>query len=296
MARVALIMDKSLRHIGLSGKSFVPMIIGFGCSVPAIMATRTLASPRDRQMTIMLVPFMSCSAKLPIYAVFAAAFFPGKPWLLMMVIYLLGIAVAILAGLLLNRTAFRGDSTPFLMELPPYRFPTLKTIGLNIWDRAKDFLTKAFTVIFLASIIIWFLQRFDFHLAMVDNSEDSILAALGKVIAPVFAPLGFGNWQATAALITGFSAKETVISTLSVLLSNGDVGGLPLALTNFFSPLAAFSFLCFCLLYMPCVAAFATGKRELKSWRKALEVGAFQTATAYIVAMIVYQVGSLAGF
>lgn len=295
MARVALIMDKALRHIGLSGKSFVPMIIGFGCSVPAIMATRTLASPRDRQMTIMLVPFMSCSAKLPIYAVFAAAFFPSKPWLLMMIIYLLGIGVAILAGLLLNRTAFRGDSTPFLMELPPYRFPTLRTIGLNIWDRAKDFITKAFTIIFLASIIIWFLQRFNFQLQMVDNSENSILSSLGKIIAPVFTPLGFGNWQATAALITGFSAKETVISTLSVLLSNGDVAGLPLALTNFFTPLAAFSFLCFCLLYMPCVAAFATGKRELKSWRKAIEVGLFQTATAYIVAMIVYQIGSLLG-
>lgn len=296
MARVALIMDKALRHIGLSGKSFVPMIIGFGCSVPAIMATRTLASPRDRQMTIMLVPFMSCSAKLPIYAVFAAAFFPQKPWLLMMIIYLLGIGVAVLAGLLLNRTAFRGDSTPFLMELPPYRFPTFKTISLNIWDRAKDFITKAFTIIFLASIIIWFLQRFNFRLEMVDSSEASILASLGKVIAPVFGPLGFDNWQAATALITGFSAKETVISTLSVLLSNGDVAGLPLALTNFFTPLAAFSFLCFCLLYMPCVAAFATGKRELKSWRKALEVGLFQTATAYVVAMIVYQIGSLLGF
>lgn len=288
MARVAFVMDKLLRKIGLSGRSFVPMLIGFGCSVPAVMATRTLPSHRDRKMTILLIPFMSCSAKLPIYALFTAAFFPKHTPLVMIGLYIIGMVCAILCGLLLRNTLFKGEPVPFVMELPAYRLPGVKTVLLHMWEKAKDFLVKAFTVIFLATIIIWLLQSFDFGLNLVEDSGNSILASLGKLLAPIFAPLGFGNWQATTALVTGLSAKEAVVSTLSVLIGEGSG-----ALHNFFTPLSAFSFLIFTLLYMPCVATLAAIKREFNSMKNALLMMLFQTSVAWIVAFLVYQIGML---
>lgn len=292
MARVAFIMDKLLRKIGLSGKSFVPMLIGFGCSVPAIMSTRTLGSERDRKMTILLTPFMSCSAKLPIYAVFSAAFFPQNPALLMMVLYVTGILVAIICGLLMKNTLFTGNPVPFVMELPPYRMPSPKSVLLLIWQRAKDFMMKAFTVIFIASLAIWALQTFDFRFNVVEDSSRSILAFIGQSVAPLFAPLGFGDWRASTALITGFTAKEAVVSTLAVLLGTS-ITELPASLSSLFTPLSAFSYLIFTLLYTPCVAAIAAVKRELGSGLGALGVVAFQTGVAYIVSLLVYQIGSI---
>ncbi len=291
MARVAFVMDKLLRKIGLSGRSFVPMLIGFGCSVPAIMAARTLPSERDRKMTIVLAPFMSCSAKLPIYAVFTAAFFSRGQALVMITLYVLGITVAILSGLLLKKTVFKGNSVPFLMELPTYRFPSPKNVFLHMWDKAKGFIRRAFTVIFLATVVIWFLQSFDWSFDMVEDSSKSILASIGSSLAPVFAPLGFGDWRASTALLTGFTAKEAVVSTLSVLTTGGDASGLQ----SIFSPLTAFSFLCFTLLYMPCVAAFAASKRELGSMKAAIGAAAYQTGAAWIIAFIVYQGGRILG-
>ena len=258
MARVAFVMDKLLRKIGLSGRSFVPMIIGFGCSVPAIMATRTLPSERDRKMTIMLTPFMSCSAKLPIYAMFTAAFFPKYGALVMTALYFTGIIVAIIYALILNHTKFKGEPVPFVMELPNYRLPGIKNVGRLIWDKAKDFITRAFTIIFLASIVIWFLQTFDLRLNVVEDSKNSMLALVGSVIAPIFKPLGFGNWKISTALITGFTAKESVVSTLTVLF-----GGTTVALYTAFDLKTAIVFLVFTLLYTPCVAAIASVKREL---------------------------------
>ena len=283
MARIAFVMDKLLRKIGLSGRSFVPMIIGFGCSVPAIMATRTLPSERDRKMTVLLTPFMSCSAKMPIYAFFAAGFFPGKSALVMTILYFTGIVVGIAFAWILDHTTFRGEPVPFVMELPNYRFPSAKSVGRLIWDKAKDFLTRAFTIIFLATIIIWFLQRFDTHLNIVTDSKESILALIGSLIAPIFAPLGFGNWKISTALITGFMAKESVVSTLTVLSA-----------IDLLTPFTAAVFLVFTLLYTPCVAAIASVKRELGG-KWAAGVAITQCVIAWIVALIVRLIGLAIG-
>ncbi len=296
MARVAFVMDKLLRKIGLSGRSFVPMLIGFGCSVPAVMATRTLASERDRKMTIMLTPFMSCSAKLPIYAMFTAAFFKENAALVMISLYILGMVVAILYGFVLKSTIFRGNPVPFVMELPAYRFPSGKSITLHMWEKAKDFLRKAFTVIFIATILIWFLQSFDFRLNPVANSENSMLAVVGSFLSPVFAPLGFSDWRASTALITGLTAKEAVVSTLAVLMNVNDPASLPPLLSQIFSPLSAFAFLCFTLLYMPCVAAFAAIRRELGSYVEAISNMVMQTGIAWLVAFLIFQVGTMMGY
>lgn len=292
MARVAFVMDKLLRKIGLSGRSFVPMLIGFGCSVPAIMSTRTLSSDRDRKMTILLTPFMSCSAKLPIYGMITAAFFPKSAGLVMAAIYLTGILVAILSGLLLKNTVFKGNSIPFVMELPAYRIPAAKSVILHMWEKAKDFIKKAFTIIFIASLAIWFLQSFDWGLNIVHDSSDSILASIGSVIAPIFKPLGFNDWRASTALLTGITAKEAVVSTLSVLTGATGEAQLSMALNNIFTPLSSYSFLVFTVLYMPCIAAFAATKRELGSFKEAVMTVSYQTLTAYVVATIIYQVGN----
>ena len=292
MARVAFVMDKLLRKIGLSGRSFVPMLMGFGCSVPAIMATRTLSSERDRKMTILLTPFMSCSAKLPIYAMFTLAFFPHHRALVMICLYVMGILIGIISGLVLKSTVFHGKPVPFVMELPNYRFPSMKTVLLLMWDKAKDFLLRAFTVIFVATIIIWFLQTFDTRLNVVESSADSLLAQIGRLISPIFAPLGFNDWRASTALITGFSAKEAVVSTLAVL-TGASTADLPSALATIFTPLAACSFLIFTLLYTPCVAAVNAVRREMGGARYALMVVLFQTGIAWIAAFAFYQLAGL---
>ena len=286
MARVAFVMDKPLRRIGLSGRSIVPMLIGFGCSVPAIMATRTVSSDRDRKMTILLTPYMSCSAKISIYAFFTAAFFPAHRALVMISLYLLGILIGILAALIMNKTAFRGKPVPFVMELPNYRMPGLKSVALLLWEKAKDFLQRAFTVIFLATIIIWFLQSFDTRLNVVSDSAQSLLALIGKGIAPIFAPLGFADWRCATSLISGFIAKESVVSTLEVLL-----GGT--AIASLFTTRSAVSFLVFTLLYTPCVAAVATIRRELNSTLKTALVVLMQCAVAWVVAFAAYALGGL---
>ncbi|MGN0623096.1 MAG: ferrous iron transport protein B [Oscillospiraceae bacterium] len=288
MARVAFVMDKLLRKIGLSGRSIVPMLIGFGCTVPGVMASRTLPSERDRKMTILLTPYMSCSAKLPIYAFFTAAFFPRHGALIMIGLYFGGIAVGILMALLMRKTMFRGEAVPFVMELPNYRLPGAKNVGQLLWEKAKDFLEKAFTVIFVATIIIWFLQTFDTHFNVVSDSQNSILAVIAGRIAPIFKPLGFGDWRISTALITGFMAKESVVSTLSVLF--GATGNLVAAIT----PLAAASLLAFCLLYTPCVAAIAAIKKELGvKWAAAVVI--LQCAVAWLAAFAVVLIGSAMG-
>ena len=292
MARVAFVMDKLLRKIGLSGRSFVPMLIGFGCSVPAIMATRTLSSERDRKMTILLTPYMSCSAKLPIYGMFTMAFFPENRALVMIGLYVLGMAVGILMGLLLKGTLFHGNPVPFVMELPNYRLPSPKSVCMLLWDKAKDFLTRAFTVIFVATIVIWFLQSFDTRLNPVSSGEASMLAGIGRWIAPVFAPLGFGDWRASTALLTGFSAKEAVVSTFAVL-TGANTANMPSALASVFSPLTAFSFLVFTLLYTPCVAAISAVRREMNSGKAAVGVVFLQTGVAWIVSFAIYHLGML---
>ena len=293
MARVAYIMDKALRKIGLSGKSFVPMLIGFGCSVPAIMSTRTLSSERDRKMTIILTPFMSCSAKLPIYGMITAAFFPQHAAVVMLGVYLIGILVAILCGLLFKQTLFKGNPVPFVMELPAYRIPDARSVLMHMWEKAKDFLHRAFTIIFAATIIIWFLQSYDFSFHAVSNASASMLAVIGEKIAWIFEPLGFADWRASSALITGITAKESVVSTLSILTGASTDAGLSSVLQTMFTPLSAFAFLCFTVLYMPCVAAFAATKRELGTLKEALFAVLFQTGVAYIVALIIYQAGSV---
>ena len=292
MARVAFVMDKLLRKIGLSGRSFVPMLIGFGCSVPAIMATRTLPSERDRKMTIRLTPFMSCSAKLPIYGMFTVAFFPDHRALVMVGLYVLGMLLGILSGLIFKKTLYRGNPVPFIMELPNYRIPSAKTVLRLLWDKAKDFLTRAFTVIFIATLIIWFLQTFDWRFNVVTDSAGSMLAAIGRFIAPVFAPLGFTDWRASTALLTGFAAKEAVISSFAVL-TGASASDLPLALGQLFTPLAVLSFLVFTLIYSPCVAAIATVKREMNSAGAALGLVLYQTGVAWIIAFLVFQIGRL---
>lgn len=288
MARVAFVMDKLLRRIGLSGRSIVPMLVGFGCTVPGVMATRTLPSERDRKMTILLTPFMSCSAKLPIYAFFSAVFFPEHVALVMIGLYVLGIVTGILAALLLRGTLFRGEPVPFVMELPNYRMPGAKNVAQLLWEKAKDFLQRAFTVIFVATIVIWFLQTFDARLLVVCDSRDSLLAALAGLIAPVFAPLGFGDWRICTALISGFMAKESVVSSLSILF------GSTSALLDALSPLAAASLLVFSLLYTPCVAAVSSIKRELGG-RWALSVVVGQCAVAWVAAWIVRLIGLMLG-
>lgn len=290
MARVAFVMDKLLRKLGLSGRSFVPMIIGFGCTVPAIMATRTLPSERDRKMTIMLTPFMSCSAKLPIYAFMTAAFFPNHGALVMTSMYFIGIIVAILFAVILDKTKFKGQPVPFVMELPNYRFPGAKNVAMLIWDKAKDFITRAFTVIFVATIIIWFLQSFSLQGNLVTDSKDSIMAMVGGWIAPIFGPLGFGDWRLSTALITGFTAKESVVSTMTVLM-----GGSVDALQQFFTPLTAMVFLVFSLLYTPCVAAISAVKRELGG-KWAIVIVFLQCFIAWVCAYAVHLAGTMMGF
>ena len=292
MARVAFVMDQLLRKIGLSGRSIVPMLIGFGCSVPAIMSTRTLASERDRRMTILLTPFMSCSAKIPIYGVFTAAFFPRYAALVMIALYFTGILVGIIAAKLLGATAFRGNPVPFVMELPNYRFPSAKSVWQLCWDKAKDFLTRAFTIIFVATIIVWFLQTFDTRLNLVTDSANSLLATVGTVLAPLFAPLGFGDWRVSTALITGFIAKESVISTLGILTGAGTDVTVE-ALGSLVTTVTAASFLVFTLLYTPCVAAISAVKRELGSGWKAAGVALSQCAVAWVVSFLVYRAALL---
>ena len=292
MARIAFFMDKLLRKIGLSGRSFVPMLIGFGCTVPAVMATRTVSADRDRKMTIMLTPYMSCSAKIPIYAVFAAAFFGGRSALAMTVIYLTGIVVGIIVALVLKKTAYRGEPVPFVMELPNYRFPSLKTTGLLLWDKVKDFIRRAFSIIFIATVAIWFLRTFDIRLNVVEDSSASILALIARIVAPVFKPLGFGDWRVVTALVTGFTAKEAVVSTMAVLLKTG-TAELPAALSSLFTPLTAAAFLAFTLLYTPCVAAVATIRREFGSALKTLGVVVLQCGVAWVVALLVNTIGGL---
>ena len=286
IARVAFVMDKPLRKIGLSGRSIVPMLIGFGCTVPGVMASRTLPSERDRKMTVLLTPFMSCSAKLPIYGFFTAAFFPGRGGLVMVGLYFLGIVIGILVALIFKSTLFRGEAVPFVMELPNYRMPGLKNVGQLLWDKAKDFLQRAFTVIFLATIVIWFLQTFDLRLQIVQDSQNSILALVASYIAPIFKPLGFGDWRISTALITGFIAKESVVSTLMVLVGDGITSLLTLG--------TAVPLLVFCLLYTPCVAAIASVRRELGG-RWALGMVAMQCGIAWVCACLTRTVLLLAG-
>ena len=288
MARVAFVMDKLLRKIGLSGRSIVPMLVGFGCTVPGVMASRTLPSERDRKMTILLTPFMSCSAKLPIYAFFTAAFFPKYSALVMVLLYFGGIFMAVLMAMLMQGTLFQGEAVPFVMELPNYRMPGAKNVGQLLWDKAKDFLQRAFTVIFVATIVIWFLQTFGTHLNVVEDSKDSILAVVSSRLAPVFRPLGFGDWRVSTALLTGFMAKESVVSTLSVLF------GTTAQLTEILTPVSALSLLVFCLLYTPCVAAVASIKRELGG-RWAAGVVVSQCVIAWLAAFVVHGFALLFG-
>lgn len=292
MARIAFVMDTLLRKIGLSGRSFVPMLIGFGCSVPAVMSSRTLYSERDRNMTIMLVPYISCSAKIPIYTVFTAAFFPNHGVLVMALLYFGGMAVGVLMALIFKKLLFRGKPMPFVMELPNYRFPSAKSVLLLMWEKARDFIERAFTIIFVATIIIWFLQTFDAQLNVAADSAHSLLAMIGQWLAPVFAPLGFSDWRISTALITGISAKETVVSTLSVLLGTS-ASGVAGAIGQLFTPLSAASFLVFTLLYTPCVAAIAAIHREMNSTLRTVGVVVLQCVVAWIMALIVYHVGGL---
>lgn len=287
MARVAFVMDKLLRKIGLSGRSFVPMLIGFGCSVPAIMSTRTLSSERDRKMTILLTPFMSCSAKLPIYSLIISVFFPRQYQALVIVgLYIFGIICAIIYALILKSTKFKGEPVPFVMELPNYRLPSAKSVVHLIWEKAKGFIEKAFTIIFVASIIIWFLQTFDARFNVAESPEQSLLAMIGSLVAPIFAPLGFGDWRVSTALITGFTAKESVVSTLTVLM-----GGNAELVSTLFTPFTAAVFLVFTLLYTPCVAAIATVKREMGSTKAAVATVIIQCAIAWCVAFLIHAVG-----
>ena len=292
MARVAFIMDKPLRKIGLSGRSFVPMLMGFGCSVPAVMATRTVSSDRDRKMTVMLIPYMSCSAKIAIYAVFTQAFFPAGGAFVMMGLYLFGVLLSIVVALVLKSTVYKGQPVPFVMELPNYRFPSAKSVALLLWEKAKDFLSRAFTVILLATVIIWFLQSFDYKINFTTDSSQSLLAYIGRGISVIFRPLGFEDWRVTTALVSGFTAKEAVVSTLAVL-SGTNADGLAAALPSIFTPLSALSFLVFTLLYTPCIAAVSTIRKEFKSFWATLGIVGVQCAVAYVCALAVFWIGSI---
>ena len=292
MARAAFIMDRLLRKLGLTGKSFIPMLMGFGCTTPAVMAARTMENEKDRKLTIMLTPFMSCGARLPIYALFAGVFFTEHQGLVVFSMYIFGIIVAVIVGLVLKHTLFKGEAAPFVMELPTYRMPTLKSTGLHMWDKCKGFLVKAGTVIFSMSILVWILQNFNFSFQMVSDSATSMFGQIGAFIAPIFAPLGFGTWQASVSLLAGVVAKEAVVSTMSVLYSSSAVT-LGTALSAQFTPLSAYSFMVFSLLYMPCIAAFVSIRREMNSVKWAVGTALLETGVAYFVAFLVYQIGSL---
>ena len=292
MARVAYVMDKPLRKIGLSGRSFVPMLMGFGCTVPAVMATRTLTGERDRKLTIFLTPFMSCSAKIPIYAIFTAAFFQRHQALVMISLYLIGIVLGVLSGFIMKKTIYKGAPVPFVMELPNYRFPSIKSVILLLWDKAKDFIQRACTIIFIATVAIWFLQSFDIRFNYVTDGAESILAIIGRALGTVFAPLGFSDWRVSTGLITGFIAKEAVISTLAVL-TGASITELGDTLYTLFTPLSAFSFLIFTLLYTPCVAAVATVRREIGSVKGMFFIVIYQTGFAWLIAFAIYQTGSI---
>ena len=300
MARAAFVMDRLLRKLGLSGKSFIPMLIGFGCSVPALMSTRTLENEKDRRLTIMLVPFMSCGARLPVYALYTAAFFSTNQTMVVFSLYLMGIVIAILSGFLLKKTILQGEVAPFVMELPPYRIPTLKGLMIHMWDKGKGFVKKAGTIIFSVAVVIWFLQYFSFSFQVVADPGDSMLGIIGKTIAPVFMPLGFGDWKSAVALITGFVAKEAVVSTMGILhgVAEATEGSTDLitALQAAFTPLTAYAFMAFTLLYMPCMAAFATIKREMNSWKWTLITVGYSTGVAWIVAFLIFRVGKLMGY
>ncbi|NBI61493.1 ferrous iron transport protein B [Clostridiales bacterium] len=293
MPRAAFVMDRLLGGLGLSGRCLVPMLIGFGCSVPAIMAARSLPGKHEQRLTMLLIPFMSCSAKLPIYTLLTAAFFTKGKVLIMAVLYFTGILVAIFWALVFKKTFFRDSNAPLAMVLPPYRLPSAKNVVLAMWENAKGFIKKAFTVIFTASILIWFLQNFDTSFQMTAHSDDSILAAIGKYASPVFAPLGFGDWRAVTALLAGISAKEAIVSTLAVLTQSGGTGSLPMLLTQMFTPLSACSFLVFCLLYTPCVAALGTIRKEMGGWPSVLRVVLLQCSTAWVVSFLTFQIGGL---
>lgn len=295
MARAAFLMDKPLRKLGLNGRSFIPMMMGFGCTVPAVMSARSMNTQRDRRFTIMLTPFMSCGAKVPIYALFASAFFHEKQLLVMCVLYALGIALSIPAGLFLKRFVFHGDAAPFIMELPSYRLPTVGNVARQLWDKAKDFLTRAFTVIFLATIVVWLLQNFTFALEPAQEISESMLGRIAGFIAPVFRPAGFGTVEASTAILTGVMAKESVVSTLAVLVGvDAESAEMALALHRIFPNIASVAaFLVFVLLYMPCVAAVAAMRREMESMRWAIGTIAAQTGLAWALAVLVYQLGRL---
>lgn len=299
MARAAFVMDRLLRKLGLTGKSFIPMFMGFGCSAPAIMSARTLENEKDRRLTIILTPFMSCGARLPVYALFTAAFFAQNQSMIIYSVYLLGIVVAILSGVLLKHTVLKGEVAPFVMELPPYRFPTLKGVSIHMWDRGKAFIKKAGTVIFAAAVIIWFFQSFNFSFQMVEDPAESIFGNIGKLIAPLFAPLGFGNWKSAVAILTGFVAKEVVVATMGILNGIGEVGEdsveLITVLQTQFTPLKAYAFMAFTLLYLPCIAALGAIKREMNSWKWTLFTVGYQTGIAWVIAFIIFQGGRLLG-
>ncbi len=290
MSRAAFIMDRALHSIGLSGKSFVPMIMGFGCSVPAIMATRTLENEKDRRITMMLIPFMSCSAKMPVYSMFILAFFPSNRGLVVGSLYLLGMLVAILSAFILQKTVLKGGHAPFVMELPPYRLPTAKTLGLHLYDRIKDFMTKAGTVLLGASVVIWFCQYFNFSLQHVENSEESILGVIGSFVAPIFAPLGFGDWKSSVSMISGLIARESIVSTMGILHGAGDSGAISDIIASVYTPAAAYSFMTFCLLFIPCMAAVATLRREMNSGKWTAIALGFQAVTAWVITFIVYNI------
>ena len=297
MARAAFVMDRTLRHFGLSGKAFIPMLMGFGCTVPAVMGARTMENEKDRRMTILLVPFMSCGARLPIYALMTAAFFPAYSGLIVFSIYVLCLVMAVISGIVMKKTLFKGEPAPFLLELPPYRMPTLKNIWLHVWERVRDFLTRAGTIILAMSVVLWFLQNFNTSFQMVESIDQSILAAIGSVIAPVFTPMGFGFWQAAVALLTGLIAKEAVVSSMSLFygFSLTDYAGAGAVMAATFSPAAALGFIAFCALYTPCVAAVATIRREMNSKRWTAVCLGWQLLVAYVVSVIVYQLASLLG-
>lgn len=292
MARVAFMMDRVFRKFGLSGKSFIPMVVGLGCSVPGIMATRTLENERERKLTIILTPFISCGAKMPIYVLMASAFFSKAQSVMVFSLYIVSLLVVFVSGVILSKTVFKGQDSGYLLELPPYRLPVLKNTVTQVWQRVKEFIVRAGTIIFAASVLLWFLQNFGTNFQMTANADESILAAFGKIIAPVFAPLGFGNWVASVSVLSGIAAKEMIISTMSVLTSTFD-GGFTMALGQIFTPLSAYSFILFVLLASPCMAALATMKKELGSWKTFGFAILYQTGTAYLISMLVYQIGSL---
>lgn len=291
MARAAFIMDKIMRKFGLSGKSFIPMLMGFGCTTPAVMAARSLENEKDRNLTIMLTPFMSCGARMPIYALFAGVFFADNQGIVVFSMYILGMVVAVLSGILLSKTVFRGVFSPFVLELPQYHMPSFRAIMLRTWEKSKGFIIKAGTIIFAMSVVVWFFQNFDASFQMVSNSGDSMLGQLGKWMAGLFTPLGFGTWQASVSILTGLVAKESVVSTMNVLYSDG--GSVSAALSQVFTPLSAYAFMAFTLLYMPCISAFVTIRREMNSMKWALATALYQTGVAYVVSLAIFQVGSL---